>query len=119
MLPKTQRVSRKTFDVIFSRGHLIRSSVFTLRYLFDKKNTNPAISFSVPKKIAKNAVVRNTQRRMGYLLMRGKMNLLPKNFSGIVVFNKHLKRPTTQNKKNEFKIFLEQELSNVIDKIPK
>lgn len=64
MLSKPKRMSREDFPSL-SKGAFFKSNpVFNFR--FKKNLNNSKFSFSVSKKIAKNAVDRNRMRRQGY-----------------------------------------------------
>lgn len=67
MLPKKKRVTKNTFKIIMDKGSIISGSFFIFRYI---KQDTPQYAFVAPKKIAKNAVKRNSLRRKGYNIIR-------------------------------------------------
>ncbi len=69
MLPKNRRISRKEFPYILTKGKRYNSPNFLLYVARDEglnKETPSRFSFSVSKKVCKNAADRNRQRRRGY-----------------------------------------------------
>lgn len=83
MLPKALRMERKDFPSLSKEAFFKSNNTFILR--FKKISTPSKFSFSVSKKVAKNAVDRNRMRRQGYrclqiLLPKFKENVLA-NFS--------------------------------------
>jgi len=69
MLPSRNRIPRKVFPLLSNKAKTFRNNIFSLRYV---PNTKPGsrFSFSVSKKVAKNAVARNKLRRTGYRLLK-------------------------------------------------
>lgn len=65
MLPKHKRVSREDMGFIKKANVFGSNDLFSLRAI-EKGLPNSKISFSVSKKVAKSAVVRNRLRRFGY-----------------------------------------------------
>lgn len=65
MLPKSKRLSRKEFSLLVKNAPCFQNNLFLLRFL-NKDLKDSKISFSVSKKVSKNAVVRNRLRRLGY-----------------------------------------------------
>lgn len=66
MLPKIQRIPRKMFPLLLNGAKVFRNDLFLLRLVPNKEKK---FAFSVSKKIAKSAVVRNKMRRDGYRLL--------------------------------------------------
>jgi ribonuclease P protein component len=64
MLPKDKRVPRKMFSLL-SPAKTVNTSLFLLKFVL-LKGKEKRFCFSVSKKVAKNAVVRNRWRRKGY-----------------------------------------------------
>ncbi len=71
MLPKKNRINKKTFDTIFKEGYIIHSPIFLFKYTKNLDNKGH-FAFIVPKTVAKNAVKRNSLRRKGYNTLRNK-----------------------------------------------
>lgn len=69
MLPKSRRISCKEFKHILQNGRRSFSDHFVL-YLERVENYNTSrFSFSISKKICKNATSRNLYRRRGYAVI--------------------------------------------------
>ncbi len=66
MLPKKARLTKKTITLELGNARRIKTAHFLVIYAFSRESTNPQISVSVSKKIAKTAVERNRLRRRGY-----------------------------------------------------
>ena len=64
MLPKGKRLNTALFKKVIETGKIFHSEAFTIRSIKDKGPLR--ISVSVPKKIAKTAVMRNKIRRRVY-----------------------------------------------------
>jgi ribonuclease P protein component len=104
MLPKKNRVNKKTIKKIFEEGLFYRSSDLTLKYLKDKKNSESRISIIVPKTVAKSAVTRNSLRRKGYAIIKNYISIKP-NITGVFIVGKK----SAEN--------LENEIKNIFNKI--
>lgn len=68
MLPKNRRIPRKMFPLLSDGAKVFKNNVFLLRFV-QGNNKESRFCFSVSKKIAKNAVIRNRLRRTGYQLL--------------------------------------------------
>lgn len=77
MLPRNRRVPRKMFSQI-SGGKVFKNNIFLLRSAVSSQEPSQ-FSFSVSKKVAKDAVVRNSLRRQGYRMLAGYLPLLKPN----------------------------------------
>ena len=88
MLPKKNRLNTKEVENIFKKGSFLNSSNLTLKFSFNKENTEPKVSFLTPKSVSKKAVVRNRLRRIGYRSLKEFLPLFPKGFVGAFVFGK-------------------------------
>jgi ribonuclease P protein component len=64
MLPSSQRLSSRQFDLVMKKGRIIRSPIFLIRLL--KVEEKSRVSAVVPKKVCKTAVGRNKIRRQMY-----------------------------------------------------
>ncbi len=69
MLPKKNRLTTKEWDTVFKSGRRIKSSSFTL--VVQKPYNTPynKVGISVPKKVGKTAVARNTIKRQYMALL--------------------------------------------------
>ena len=95
MLKKKQRLTKKQFDIIFSRGKRVHSP--TLQLIYNKSDTFHG-SAVVGKKVYKKAVDRNRLRRRLY----GVLYMWQKEFGCTGTFVLIAKTPLKEVKKNEF-----------------
>lgn len=58
---------------VYSKGKVVRSDLFVLKYSLNPRRTRPRIAVVVSKKIAKSAVSRNRIRRRYYEAMRRRL----------------------------------------------
>lgn len=68
MLPKKQRIPRDLFPLLI-KGKIFKNKLFLLRVV-SYQGVGSRFCFSVSKKVAKSAVVRNRWRRAGYRLIK-------------------------------------------------
>ncbi|MSU45153.1 MAG: ribonuclease P protein component [Candidatus Zambryskibacteria bacterium] len=91
MLPKKNRISRREIEVILKNGSRYNSPNL-LMYLYkngkEKKLQNSQFSFSISKKISKNAVDRNKQRRRGYSVINKHIDKIKDGYYCMFVFKK-------------------------------
>jgi ribonuclease P protein component len=107
MLPKKNRVDKKSVDLIFKKGTFVASPGFTFKFVLTNTRFQPRISFIAPKNIAKLAVKRNLLRRKGYFALEKHINQFPLGIIGVFVFKKV--------EENILKI--EDEIKNILNKI--
>jgi ribonuclease P protein component len=79
MFPKSKRIPRKMFPLLSNGAKTFKNNLFLLRFVSQSvqssefshldKNYSSRFCFSVSKKVAKNAVMRNKMRRAGYRLL--------------------------------------------------
>ena len=69
MLPKKRRIPRKEFPKILAEGKRYNSPDLLLYSANINKNIPSKFSFSVSKKVFKNATDRNKYRRRGYAVI--------------------------------------------------
>jgi ribonuclease P protein component len=74
MLPKARRIPKADFLGILKQGKRLNSPHFLLYMAQNKDKIPTRVSFSVSKKVAKNAVDRNTLRRRGYSAIKSFLN---------------------------------------------
>jgi len=67
MLPQSKRIPRKMFPLLSDGVKTFKNNIFLLKFVLHSKQSR--FCFSVSKKVAKNAVVRNRLRRAGYKLL--------------------------------------------------
>ena len=105
MLPKKNRVDKKTIGKIFKEGRFVNSPNLTFKFI--KTNDERRISFIAPKTISKKAVIRNLLRRRGYIILKKYFNKLPVGVAGVFIFKKY---------QDDVSI-IENEIKNILNKI--
>lgn len=65
MLPQNRRIPRKMFSLLQNKAKVFKNKLFLLRVV-NSEEKNSRFCFSVSKKVAKSAVMRNRLRRTGY-----------------------------------------------------
>jgi ribonuclease P protein component len=68
MFPKNKRIPRKLFPLLSNGPKTFKNNLFLLKLV--STESGGRFCFSVSKKIAKNAVVRNRLRRSGYRFLK-------------------------------------------------
>jgi len=89
MLPKKNRLDRKSIEKVFKDGKFINAPNLSLKY-FTARTTlaETRIAFIAPKTVSKKAVERNLLRRRGYSLIEKRLTSLPGGFHGAFIFGK-------------------------------
>ena len=88
MLPKKRRIPKKEFPFILKNGKRLNSP-HLLIYLAKNKDDAPSrFSFSISKKICKNAVDRNKYRRQGYSIISKNLNQTKTGYFCFFLFKK-------------------------------
>ena len=82
MLPKTRRIEKKLFELSFRSSKRYNSTHLMLFVANNKENIS-RFSFSISKKICKNAVDRNRLRRQGYSIIKKHISDMP---NGLLFF---------------------------------
>jgi len=107
MLPKKNRVDKKSIDLIFKKGGFISSPNLTFKFILTRDSFSPHISFITPKSVVRLATRRNSLRRKGYLALKEHIKQFPSGLLGVFLF-----------KKNEQDISkIEHEIKNILNKI--
>jgi len=70
MFPKNRRIPRKMFPLLSKGAKTFKNNLFLLRFVLKSDHKISRFCFSISKKVAKNAVVRNRMRRAGYRLLK-------------------------------------------------
>src|SRR3989339_1598045 len=72
MLPQNRRIPIKMFSLLQNKAKVFRNKLFLLRFVSktEPTNRNSRFCFSISKKVAKKAVMRNKLRRTGYRLLQ-------------------------------------------------
>lgn len=68
MLPSSNRLSVKEFNEVLEKGRVVHNPLFWLRTINSTDKTQ--VSVICPKKVGKNAVIRNRFRRIVYRLIQ-------------------------------------------------
>ena len=103
MLPKSKRQGTKAFEEIIKKGQSFHGSFLILRRLMTKQTSH--FSVSVPKKVAKSAVLRNKIRRRVYSVIKHLEDRIRPDYGVIVIMK-------TGSEKLKFSV-----LSSEIEKI--
>ena len=93
MLPKKRRIEKKEFKYIISKGKRLNSDNLLLYIAkIDQKNIPKVsrFSFSVSKKVCKNAVDRNRLRRVGYSIIEKNIEKIIEKHLLFFVFKKNI-----------------------------
>jgi len=93
MIPKRNRVDKKSVELIFKEGRFINSPNLTFKFIKKTGNTHPRISFIAPKSVAKKSTTRNLLRRRGYYSLKKHINKISPNIIGVFIF-KNKKTPS-------------------------
>jgi ribonuclease P protein component len=108
MLPAGRRIRRKDFKKIFSQGLFFSGkdiSMVTLRF---PGGTASKFVFSVSKKVAKGAVVRNSLRRKGYSVVRELIPKIAPSFFIVFIFNRLLEKKELARLKQKIEKLLQE-----------
>jgi ribonuclease P protein component len=82
MLPRRRKVSRKLFSTIIGRGKSLHSSHLSLK-ITSASDEESKLSVTIPKKIEKSAVKRNTLKRKVYRVLQEYIDLIPPHNAGV------------------------------------
>ena len=96
MLPKNKRISRRLFPLL-RKAKIFKNQLFLLK-LTSSPSKESRFAFSVSKKIAKKAILRNKCRRWGYRTIQP---LLPQIKSQIMAQFSFLKVPKDSEEVSE------------------
>lgn len=105
MLPKSKRLSTKTFVSIMGNGLSSHSPFFVIRIVPTKETSR--FSVSVPKKVAKTAVMRNKIRRQAYSALKKIESTIKDGFNGVIIAKIGVEKLTFEEMMSEVnKIFV-------------
>ena len=93
MLSKKQRIGRKEFMEIISRGRRYNSTHLTLYLLKEANAGNSVFSFSASKKVSKKATSRNTLRRRGYSVINKILKKIKPGYKCFFLFKNNSSNP--------------------------
>jgi len=105
MLPKKNRIDKKTLDLVFKKGKFIVSSSLTFKFII--LNGGRKVSFVAPKSVANLAVMRNRLRRRGYSVLERFIERFPAGLLGVFIFRKY----------QDDTLILQNEIKNILNKI--
>ena len=82
MLKRDRRISREILKKLVKRRFYVSSYLLSARLFenIENREADSRFSFSVSKKIEKNAVLRNKMRRIGYECVRANLDKIKKGF---------------------------------------
>jgi ribonuclease P protein component len=111
VLPKKNRLDRKTLAHVFKKGATVGSRNLTLRSLRGE-NKIPRLAFVVPKGAVQSSVRRNFLRRRGYGAAEKLLTGFPASILGVFIFGRNSegvfgsKKNGPTNLQNEIKFIL-------------
>lgn len=108
MLPQSHRIPRKMFPLLKNGAKAYKNSLFLLKTV-DNNEKNSRFCFSVSKKVAKNAVIRNRLRRQGYDFIQKHLLEIKPNTIALFSFKK-VPQKVTETNENIEKILKESKL---------
>lgn len=97
MFPKNKRIPRKLFVFFKKEAKTFKNELFLIKV--SKSPDTTRFCFSVSKKVAKSAVVRNKIRRIGYRTLSKYITKIKQNIMVLFVFNKIPEDNTEINQK--------------------
>ena len=88
MLPQNRRIPRKMFSLLQNKAKVFRNKLFLLRFVSKSEpmNRNSRFCFSISKKVAKKAVIRNKFRRTGYRLLKNHLSQIKPEILAVFTF---------------------------------
>ncbi len=96
MLPKKRKLHKSEFPEIISKGRTFHTSHLYARVVFD--DTYTRVAFVVPKKVAKEVILRNKIKRRGYNILK-KIEIKP--LRGIFFAKKGIEKLSFEKMKGE------------------
>ena len=94
-------------EAAFKTGRSVHSPTLTFKFVLNKSDLPPKISFVVPKSVAKLAVKRNFLRRRGYQALFPYFKHFPQGIFGVFLFKKAEDSIPT----------IEEEIKNILKKL--
>ena len=116
MLPKKNRVDKKTVEKIFKEGKFLNTPNLTFKFILKQPSSVSRISFIVPKSISKLAVKRNLLRRRGYDALGKNLDQFPTGILGVFILKKYQASPIGLRPRDDISI-IENEIKNILSKI--
>ncbi len=90
MIPKHKRLTTSLFKEVFLGGKSVFGPQISLVYIKQNENQHSRFSFSVSKKVAKTAVLRNRIRRRGYVALAPLLSTETVPVFGVLVVKKDI-----------------------------
>lgn len=121
MLPKKNKIDRKTMANLFTSGFSLFNNSFSFKYLINKENKEKKISFVVPKNVLKKANQRNLLKRRSFFVINKFFKKFPDGFVGAFVFNNKNIKGFMGRKRKDFNpvLNLTFEIKDILDKYEK
>ncbi|HEY9583857.1 MAG TPA: ribonuclease P protein component [Candidatus Paceibacterota bacterium] len=105
MLPSAKRLSTLEFKVVIEKGAFFHSDFILLRAIKTKEKSRFAVS--VPKKVAKTAVLRNKIRRRVYSAIGAMGPMINLGFNAILIMKSGVERASFEELASDIrKIFV-------------
>lgn len=92
MLPKHSRLTKQQIEKHLIQARRLKTSRFLVLYTRIPQLGRPQVSFTVSKKVAPRAVLRNKLRRRGYEAVK---TLIPKLSTGVLALVSYTKADST------------------------
>jgi len=90
MIPKNKRLTINLFKEVFLKGKSVFGPEISLVYIKQAEGVLPRFSFSVSKKVAKTAVLRNRIRRKAYSALSPLLKTFTAPIYGVFVVKKDI-----------------------------
>jgi ribonuclease P protein component len=103
MLPSSKRLSVALFKEVMDKGKHMHSPLFALRAI--KTEGLSRFSVSVPKKVAKTAVLRNKLRRRMYSALTPLFSEIKEGIHGVFIVKEALRKATFEEISLELRQF--------------
>ena len=103
MLKKNHKLKREDFDIVFKKGKISHTSLFSIRAMPTKTWDECAFSVVISKKRAKQAVLRNKNKRRVYNALNKVLKEVKSPKKGIISLKKDLTNISFQEIQAELK----------------
>jgi ribonuclease P protein component len=111
MLPKKRRVSTPLFEEIVKSGTTYHSPHLSLKILRNTAQNVSRFSVAVPKKVEKQAVVRNSLKRSVFRYLALVVPRIPSGFTGVLFVKKGFGDLSPAERKEEVIALLQKALN--------
>ncbi len=96
MIPKNNRLTTNLFKEVFLKGKSVFGPEISLVYIKNSSGVHSRFSFSVSKKVAKTAVLRNRIRRRSYVALSPLLDGITAPVLGVLVVKKDISTLTVE-----------------------